>query len=174
MAIGDIVEFGKYPQGANGEIAPIKWRVIDVDGGKAFYLSEYGIDCRQFNSSIEKRNKWEECDLRQWLNLEFKNEAFSADENARIDGEVTCLTLKQALHYFKDFDERLCRPTDYAIERGVCLDRKNKTCDWWLQSKGKAYHTAAFVVSFGDASSLGNPVDRADVAVRPAIWVNLE
>ena len=80
---GDIIKFGTYPQSsgsANPE--PIEWLVLDVSGGKALLLSVYCLDCMPYNEEWCETS-WEKCSLREWLNSEFYDSAFS-DEDKRI------------------------------------------------------------------------------------------
>ena len=84
-AIGDIVTFGRYEQDndeTNGP-EPIEWIVLDVHDGKAFLLSRYGLDAMPYEQ--ERKNiTWEKCTLRGWLNEDFFNTAFSAEEQAAV------------------------------------------------------------------------------------------
>lgn len=83
---GDVVVFGKYEQDnnfSNGMEAFIEWRVLAVENGKALLLSEKILDCKPYN---DKNNNvtWEICTLRKWLNDEFYNTSFNADEKVKI------------------------------------------------------------------------------------------
>lgn len=48
------VEFGAYPQGENGEVEPILWRVLEVDGQRAYLLSEYVLMNNRVHPSDEE------------------------------------------------------------------------------------------------------------------------
>ena len=83
---GSIVAFGKYPQTEAGtDQIPIEWIVLDYDevNHKALLLSRYGLDAKPYNTEYIDIT-WEECTLRTWLNGEFLNKAFSADEQSAI------------------------------------------------------------------------------------------
>ena len=57
--------------------------MLDVQGEKALLLSRYGLDTMRYNK--EKTDvTWETCTLRTWLNGEFLNRAFSADEQKAV------------------------------------------------------------------------------------------
>ena len=74
---GDVVEFGTYVQSSRGaEPDPIEWVVLDVDGGNALLLSIYCLDCLPYNEKGGETS-WEKCSLREWLNGEFYDSAFS-------------------------------------------------------------------------------------------------
>ena len=81
--LGTTVRFGTYPQEKNEEIVPIEWRVLTVNDKKALLISEYALDCKQYNTSVAGVT-WENCSLRKWLNGTFLNNAFSAEEQAQI------------------------------------------------------------------------------------------
>lgn len=76
------VPFGSYQQGARGESAPIWWYVLDRRGDEVLLLSRDVLDTRSFHSGDDAL--WEDSDLRQWLNGEFLTQAFSAEEQQRI------------------------------------------------------------------------------------------
>ena len=89
---GEIIIFGAYPQTADGtDVTPIKWRVLQNSGSELFLLSEYILDCKRYHGKtvdIKWRDcvdiTWHDCDLRQWLNDEFYNTAFTATEKEFI------------------------------------------------------------------------------------------
>ena len=80
---GDIVTLGSYPQGANGEVKPIEWIVLEKQDNKALLISRYGLDAKPYNTEYTNIT-WENCTLRKWLNGEFLNKAFTAKEQTGI------------------------------------------------------------------------------------------
>ena len=82
--IGSIVTFGKYQQNStyNGPEA-IEWLVLDVQNGKSLLLSRYGLDAKPYNTEW-KDITWEECSIRNWLNNDFLNRAFTDTEKSAI------------------------------------------------------------------------------------------
>ena len=95
MKKGDIIEFGKYPQGADGSVSPIEWLVLDIkkpsltnrlfygDKIEALIISRYGLDFKEYNPD-HTGITWEDCNLRKWLNNDFIKSAFSEEEVKRI------------------------------------------------------------------------------------------
>ena|GEM_PF-1807797 len=79
------VAFGRYPQGKNGEVLPLRWRVlaINTDNHRALLITEKLIDCRRYNNEWDEIT-WAECDLQKWLNNEFLKEAFTEQEREKI------------------------------------------------------------------------------------------
>ena len=85
--LGNTVVFGRYEQDnntVNGSEA-VEWIVLDYDEKehKALLLSKYGLDTKPYNREYIDIT-WEKCTLRSWLNGEFLQSAFSAEEQAAI------------------------------------------------------------------------------------------
>ncbi len=84
---GSIVKFGTYPQTQGGnDNTPIEWIVLDVQDGKALLLSRYGLDDQPYTvEELAVENyTWEKSTMRAWLNNDFLQRAFSAQEQAAI------------------------------------------------------------------------------------------
>lgn len=82
---GDYVIFGSYEQDgdtSNGP-EPIEWEVLDENDGEMLLISRYILDCQPYNTE-ETDVTWETCTLRNWLNNDFYNAAFSAAEQERV------------------------------------------------------------------------------------------
>ena len=65
---------------------------------------------------------------------------------------------------------RKLKPTDYAFANGA-WDSGN--CCWWLRSPGYYQNYAAFVFPDGVVNESGDLVDLDMIAVRPALWIDL-
>ncbi|MGN0395296.1 MAG: DUF6273 domain-containing protein, partial [Coprococcus sp.] len=65
----DCVWFGRYPQSdSTGKTKePIKWRVLSVDGDKAFLVADKNLDVQRYNDTNVDVT-WENCTMRSWLN----------------------------------------------------------------------------------------------------------
>lgn len=86
VKVGDYITFGRYPQTESGtDNTPIEWLVLDVDTAnhKALLISRYGLDTKPYNTSRAVMT-WEKCTLRTWLNKDFLNIAFTAQEQKGI------------------------------------------------------------------------------------------
>ena len=85
--VGDLVTFGHYEQDndADNGPEPIEWRVLEVDeeSGRAMLVSRWCLDRQPYHTG-SSRTTWAECTLRAWLNGEFMQAAFTAEEQARI------------------------------------------------------------------------------------------
>ena len=197
--VGDRIPFGQYPQGANGEVRPLEWRVLSVENGRALLITDKLIDAVPYNT---KRTNvtWETCTLRKWMNNDFISKAFSSSEQTQIatvtnqnpdnpeygtkGGSATrdrifALSIDEATKYFRDYDDRMAAPTGYAkklgcyVSGGCSLPNGEKTGWWWLRSPGYGSSDAASVNTGGNVSQSGSDVNSNHGAVRPAFWLNL-
>ena len=196
---GNSITLGNYPQTKAGDDnAPIEWVVLENDGETALLISRYALDCKPYNEKDEATT-WEQCTLRSWLNNEFFNKAFSAEEKQSIlqsdvsadenpkystnPGNATkdmvfLLSVVEANKYFESDDARMCAPTGYAIQQGAHTSNSNKVegrkaCWWWLRSPGIKRDYAAIVISDGSIYDYGSYVYRSSCAVRPCVRVRL-
>ena len=82
---GDVITFGKYEQDkdtSNGA-EPIEWEVLDSDADEILVISKYILDVIPYDTE-KNDTTWETCTLRNWLNNEFYNTAFSSSEQDKI------------------------------------------------------------------------------------------
>ena len=189
--VGDRIPFGQYPQGANGEMQPLEWRVLAVENGRALLITDKLIDYVEYNESYANVT-WETCTLRKWMNSYFISKAFSSSQQAQIvtvtnqnpnnpkygtkggnttQDRVFALSIDEAKKYFSSDSDRKAYTTDYAHKKGY--DQKDLSDWWWLRSPGFGSIYAADVHDDGDISQHGNGVNDGNVAVRPAFWLNL-
>ena len=182
------VLFGSYPTDADGTVRPILWRVLRSQGGEAFLLSEYILFASPLHADYEHYNGWESSDLYAYLNSEFKDEAFSAGEQAALlvrtedNALVTLITgddMKDASIGFSSNAARQCESTAWAKrERDpkkltlYIYSKGHKYSPWWSRTRSTDYqHQQRRVMDEGKIGrvSVGNP----DLGVRPAIFVDL-
>lgn len=171
--VGDVVEFGSYEQDgdtSNGK-EPIEWRVLAVEGNRAYVVSQKALDARVFNADEDDGNDWNSSDLKKWLENDFASQAFTGDEMKEIDGAPTLLSADEAKKYFMSDDDRICMPTQQAVNNGASKNEDNG-CFWWLRSPGDRSECAYRINPSGTVYS-GDSVVLMDIAVRPALWVNL-
>ena len=199
IKVGDIITLGQYPQGANGEVKPIEWQVLNVENCKALVISKYALDFKPFNESFADVT-WETCTLRTWLNNDFYNNTFTANNKVKIETAVVTadgnpsfntpqgndtqdkiflLSIKEANQYFANAVERQCKGTDYCYNQSTLNG-------WWLRSCGNFAKSAAYVDNYGNVNSIGDVVnfvgigftlfpgvDLGKSALRPAMWIKI-
>lgn len=178
------IVFGRYPQASKNENALIEWLVLKNDGSKALLISKYALDCQQYHTS-RIFGTWKTCTLRKWLNGTFISNAFSHEEQAMILSTTTesadtkdrvfLLSRDEAWEYFSSDSTRQCQGTAYCYAQGA-YKTGNGNCKWWLRSPGGSSYTAYVYDGslrdyYGEHSCC---VDNDDIAVRPALWINLE
>ena len=161
ISVGAMVTFGTYEQDNNVVNGPeaIEWIVLDYDEKehKALLLSKYGLDVMPYNQT-KKEMTWEACTLRQWLNGEFLQYAFSTREQNAIQMTATDNSASQkysewktnggnqtqdqifllsyaeanrflGVEYSKKNIKACVTPTAYAISRGAMTTDSNDTSD---------------------------------------------
>jgi len=217
-AAGDTVVFGSYEQDngrfilvcrkiregesredeqdnvlTNGK-EPLEWIVLKTEGDRAMLITRYLIDARAYHKAFVKMT-WSECTLRQWLNDTFLKEAFSQEEQARIEevlvvnddnphystrgGEDTMdrvflLSEAEVLEFFPQQEQRTCQATEYAKAQGAYVDENNGNSWWWLRSPGVRPVDACGVRADGRISGYGSrDVNRPSGTIRPVIWVTM-
>ena len=173
--VGDVVEFGSYEQDGNASNGkePIEWRVLTVGVDGAYVVSQKALDTRAFNTDVDDGNDWNSSDLKKWLENDFASQAFTGDEMKEIDGAPTLLSVDEANNYFKSASDRICKPTQQAVNNGVYKDEDTGACFWWLRSPGCSSDRAALVLVPGGVDSGGYCVGNTGNAVRPALRVSV-
>lgn len=193
--IGDIVTYGYYEQDgfySNGE-ETIEWIVIARDrDNHALLLSRYCLDALPYNEDGGDVT-WEDSSIRAWLNGEFLESAFGGDPNGFIctaecrtkDGRsgtdggenttdrIFLLAVDEVTRYLPKESSRRAPVTEYAKEQGAEYD-KNGNGWWWLRTPGKTQDMAAGVHTAGGVNYDGRDVDRTDLCIRPALWLDLD
>jgi len=110
LEVGDEIELGMYPQESSNpnEMSPIIWVVSDISDGKAVLKSKYVLDFRPFDSDYSGVGTvdCENSEIRQLLNNEFYNSAFS-DEEREIIIQDTHIEVVYAYYLTEDgyYDE---------------------------------------------------------------------
>ena len=82
---GKYFTLGSYEQDNKTEngTEPIQWIVLARDGDRVLVISRYILDCVRYDEEY-RRVTWKTCTLRAWLNGEFLDSAFDADEQLLI------------------------------------------------------------------------------------------
>ncbi|MCQ2458440.1 MAG: DUF6273 domain-containing protein [Clostridia bacterium] len=191
--VGDYIKFGEYCQNGRDTYAtPIQWLVMDIQDGKAFVISRYGLFAHPFNSNSAGQT-WADCTLREYLNDTFLSVAFTSKERKAIQttnvdeskkqtsnahpakrigpdtkDKIFLLSAAEIMNYLEKAD-RKCKPTESTKDGGCYL---KGGCTWyWLRSP--AYSNNACVIDEN-----GN-IDTCYIShtygvVRPCCWVDLD
>lgn len=180
--VGSTVKYGSYE--IDGVVCSfedsIDWIVIAKEGNKYLLITKNVIDVRAFNKQATTVT-WAESSIRNWLNGEFVEIAFSDSEFAKInttkngesEDKVFLLSAEEVGKYITE-DIALGYPTAYAAYKKPHLNEiDGDTCrGWWLRDTSGSYD-ASIVDENGDVRQDGYQVNDAFVGVRPAIWVTV-
>lgn len=185
-SIGDIIYYGKYEQDGNIENGsePLTWIVLGTNGDNIILLSEYIIEKMPFGSN----HYWESSDVREWLNNDFLNQAFSSDEKSMIQKMITSnktedmvflLSAEEARGFFASDDSRVAYITAYMEQ--MDFNGYDSKGTWWTRSISTASNgkgvvtveTSGNVRSAGCAPDVPNQHWSADIGVRPVIALNI-
>ena len=189
---------------------PIRWRVVKQSNGKALAISELILDSQCFYTDRNTRkngnetiyaNNWEYSSLRQWLNHNFYNVAFNANQKNAIIAEsvdnkttaydgsyneyancqsnttdnVFLLSYKEVTDSTSALNSTNLRKwsTDYAKAQGLYSSPNvDYYGSWWLRSPNSENSSAVALV---DATGMIGDrfVNRTSYGVVPAIIVNV-
>ncbi|MBE5803825.1 MAG: hypothetical protein E7316_04865 [Clostridiales bacterium] len=188
VGIGDYLSFGSYEQDNdlfNGK-EPIEWLILKSNGSEVLLISRYALDCHRFDGYGESVN-WQYSELRQWLNTDFFNAAFSAEEQAAIvqstvfsnAGEPTTdavflMSKEDSLTWFDSNAARTAVATAFARAQGV-PDKGAGKCWYWLRDRGAKAGRASYINSSGlvCGGEGGISADTKTGAIRPLVWVSI-
>ena len=188
---GEFVYFGHYEQDndlTNGPEA-IEWLVYDTDGEKSRLVSKYALDAKAFNERGDSI-LWADSTIRQWLNNEFLNTAFTEKEKDMIikgtvqtadnpingepggpdtEDKIYLLSIDEAQKYFPTESDRDIEETPYARANG-------SGGYWWLRSAADHENKYAVHIHNGRGDFCNYSVGlitNKDGGVRPVLWLNL-
>ena len=182
---------GTYQQAAEGEKTAIEWDILEQKDGKALIISRYVLDVVPY--SDEDSNNYANSTIRNWLNTDFYNAAFSAEEKERVStttvdnstasttsnlNQWTCedtldkiflLSSQEIIKYYPTGDYLSTGGTEYALAHDLWYGRTGLVV-WWLRSPG-SYEHKAVAIHFGSQNEFR--VTQANIGVRPACWITL-
>lgn len=194
------VQFGSYFTDADGGRRPILWRVLRVNNGEAYMLSELILFGCPLHGDYDHYNGWESSDLYLYLNGTFKDDAFPSAQQAALlvrtedNALVTLITsdeMKDASIGFSSNKERLCESTEWAKilqdpplwelpkmnnkgrwKKLYVYSSGHKYSPWWSRTRSTDYkHEQRRVMNDGAVGRIS--VGNSDLGARPAITLDL-
>ncbi len=195
LELGNTITMGEY----QGE--EIEWEVMhrNFEVGKNKVIVELqsttAVDCLPFDE--DGGAYWEDCSLREWLNTDFYEEAFSKSEKKEIldtsysmyTGETRWLTDKVYLsgeyaRYRMTPQDATCKASKYAKKKDIQME--NGSCSFWTRdvflttyahTEDTSIKDGGFAFCLGTSRhSAGHSPDEMftaeDVGVRP--WISVE
>lgn len=203
--VGSYIKFGTYEQDnktANGS-EPIQWLVLAKEDSKLLVISRYILDWQQFGNEETSLVTWENSSLRNWLNSDFFDTAFSDEEKTVIlstevmpdenlfdgidQGSVTSdklfiLSASEINAYFLSDSERTVEKTKYVkdVTKGLPGYWSSDTNCWWSRtvvSPGLFESPRLAVVNddgIVDDGHWGSGYNYDNyMGVRPTLWIAL-
>ena len=196
--VGNIVTFGRFEQDYNLEngMEPIEWVVLDVRDNKALLISNYTLIFKCYNDYGLPPANWENCTLRAWLNNEFYQHVFSAEEKSailltnvvnRVDGKVWysnaadtqdyifLLSMDEAYSYFPDDESRIRYTTRFAEVSVYYQEGEHRMCPWWVRSSYDFSYEKAPGFDYIQQEGQGSMTEKYDIeeGVCPVLWIDL-
>lgn len=194
LNIGDEIVFGRYEQDDNrsNDGEEIEWTILDKQGDRVLVISKYVLEGSRYNDDYMDVT-WEQSLVREWLNTEFINDAFSESEQAMIpkvlvtadknpeydsdpgndtEDKIFLLSVPEVEKYFASDEERLCTPTDGAKARKADVNSATGYCFWSLRTPGNNNTCNAVVYSTGEIYNWGHGTGNMG-SVRPAMWIEM-
>ena len=186
---------GTFPQTAEGGVEPILWRVLQVEDGRAYILSEYVLEARRihgdYNEYANKPNAkknpgfdgdFTQTEMAQYLNGDFTAN-FTAAELALLSpdetlGMFTLLSsdeLKDKNLGFSKDNDRKAWGTEYATTHGLFVygsSRGNHSPYWSRTQSSTNRQGARCIKSKGELGYIN--VITLDEGMRPACWLDME
>lgn len=185
---------GTFPQTKDGEELPILWRVLSVEDGKAYILSEYVLEARRIHGDYQEyankpTNKkkpgfdgdFAQTELSLYMNGEFMSHFTDGELLLTIPHEtmgtfflVSAEDLKNKDLGFGTNQSRKGWGTEYAIENGLFVyqPKFGKHSPYWTcdQSTSDARHARCTK----DEGELGRiNVITEDEGMRPACYLDM-
>ena len=202
--VGGTVIMGQFEQDSNTDngTEPIEWKVLDVQDGKVFLLSDRILTYKVYNKEVEghvfeyeeKEFVWESSYIRNWLNTEFYDAAFSEDNKSRVikteykskggrhyepekvsytSENVTLLSDEEVRTYLGEGESAEAKDTQFAY------DNKGKWAfdgKWYLRSSYEGGKSAA--LRYTHCVDVNGKINwdgyqDSEFGIRPAMWVSI-
>ena len=169
--VGNEVTFGSF------DGAPIRWRVVDLRGKMRLLLAEDIVTRRCYHRTTLEDATWSDCSLRQWLNKDFLESAFTPAERMKIvpNRLTNPRNRKNYTQGGPNTMDRVHVPSPEEIERYMPEQQSRAGYGWWwLRSPGSNLFSAVAVYDDGTLYENGIHIDYEKGGVRPALWVLLK
>lgn len=159
---------------------PITWIVVEKEDDRALLISKYAL----FSSYFYQHHK--ECsylnsDIRKLLNDDFLYYVFRKKElehimiNEATEDKAFLFSKEEVSKYLPSDDMRKLTLLEMSVKMNENNIYKDKSYWWWLRSEdiNKELLYVPVVEATGSINEDGVEVNRSNVKIRPAIWVDL-
>ena len=120
---------------------------------------------------------WKNSELRDWLNGDFINGAFTSAERSLIDANIYEEYGEDEDDVISTSSEKISLLSEYELKKYLpdILDAKAEGAgenEWWLRTPSETAGAVVYVADNGRVASLGAAVGES-YGVRPIMWVEL-
>ena len=178
--------------------SPIEWEVLDIENGKALLISKYILDFEMFNLNDVVMLKWEDSDLRTWLNGDFYNTAFTTSEKnsiytttitddvnpkfgttggAATENKLYILSASELNTYFDNNEDRMAQATAYAKSQSgdsAIYHPNLGSSYWWVRTTGMYDYNQCYVHYTGNILYDGMSKANYITGIRPVMWIDVD
>ena len=203
--VGDIITFGSWDQDGKKGGEPISWIVLCQGVGKTFVLSEKILEYQCFKNATEADKYpsalYKDSDLREFLNGEFYNKAFSDGEKAAILTVKITSAYKDEKFFERTYEtedkvfplsrdeearfvcgvgtnifgyptQRVLKENPYILSSISNVPGVEKAAAWWLRDMGtENAKKAAYVYATEIQKRNYDEAVYEKSGVRPAMWI---
>lgn len=195
--VGEKIFFGEYEQdnnSSNGEGA-LEWIILAKDENGALIITKDCIDAGAFNTKDGDTN-WATSSIRDWLNNEFRQKAFSPDELSLIEcrtienkantaegymstgsdatqDSIFLLSQEEVIQYMNTDAKRKAAASKYAEAKGLSVDSTEGASSWWLRTPGFTNEDVEYVMTDGKIMDFGSLAYFDNIGIRPAMWITM-
>lgn len=175
------VQFGRYPQDAGGAVQPIRWRVLDVQDGVAYLLSDQILDVKRIDGDQWNYKGWFHSELHAWLQTEFLDEAFTPEEKKALheDPELGYVSLPSSddvqnkAYGFLSAKDRYFYGTPHAFAQGLYrYGRNDSYSPIFTRTPSNRAHAHRSTKIRGGIGFIG--VESDDLGMMPVIWLKMD
>ena len=172
---------GSYVQDED-EATDLEWIVLDKKDGNLLLTTKNIIDTKAYDNN--GKTEFNHSSLKQWLNNEFYNTAFTKEQQNKLldvtlaDNEkvkVFLLNYLELAEYYPEPMDRITKATKHVLEvdnNGETLEAKSgNIASYWLMTLGDE-NLAPYVSYDGEINEVGASANTNSIGVRPCIWVS--
>ena len=186
VAVGDIINFGAFEQDGIQTTTneSIEWLVLDKQEDSILVISKDIIYAHKYEATEGNLYDvtWDNSGLRVWLNQYFYNtfniaeqslinESINETSSTQTKDSIFILSVAEVNKYFPNTDDRIAKPTQYAINISGYEGDSDMINSWWLRSTGGYSYNPSAIWRSGKIYGWSHS---ADVGVRPAMWISIE
>ena len=161
-----IIEFGHNTAKTAGPKERLRWLVLDTDAESLFVVSLQNIAHGHFD---EEYQTWAKSDIRNWLNGEFYDQAFSeAEKRCICSTELTVTDWEGSLVEWTEDAVFLLSMEEAEVYCAAWASATHQD-SWWLRDSGECDSTAILVQRDGSFDANANA--HSPYGIRPAMRI---